>query len=285
MVRALRTAPIPRVDVIEYGPAIVYVENFTPATAQDWLTKNDGNRKVRERDVEKYARDMLAGRFYFTGDPVRRADDGKLLDGQHRLMAIVRAGVTLPLLVVDGLPDHSQLVMDSGRARTYADHLGIQGQENYSIVAATCRFLLLWDHGQPVHETHTPTKAELDEFLSNNEGVRDAAAFAAHVARLAKVAASPIAAVYFTAAKRRSTEAVEFFSRLADGAGLFPGSPIYALRERLIRSRANGERLLGSEIAALIIYAWNAYVSGRTITRLQLPKGGLTNQTFPELAS
>jgi hypothetical protein len=50
--------------------------------AQTWLEKNvPHNRGVRPSVVAAYARDMLAGKWYISGDPIRFDVKGNLIDG------------------------------------------------------------------------------------------------------------------------------------------------------------------------------------------------------------
>lgn len=64
----------------------------TPAMATKWLEEgNTHNRKVRDSVVMRYAADMKAGRWKQTHQGIAFNGDGTLLDGQHRLFAIIEA--------------------------------------------------------------------------------------------------------------------------------------------------------------------------------------------------
>ena len=79
------------------------LEKVTPDTAQMWLTKMPKNRNIRPGDVARYARDMSSGKWGLAGDPVRFDKDGNLIDGQHRLQAIIRSDTTQEMVVIRGL--------------------------------------------------------------------------------------------------------------------------------------------------------------------------------------
>lgn len=78
-------------------------------------------------------------------------------------------------------------------------------------------------------------------------------------------------------------KADEFFLRLQDGANLAADSPVYRLRERLLRSATTKDKLSPLDAAALSIIAWNSFCSGRSIQSLQWRKSGPTAQTFPTI--
>ena len=65
--------------------SLVYV---TPDMAKRWLSKNTGNRPVKKAKVAQYARDMTEGRWEITGEAVKFAQSGRLIDGQNRLHAV-----------------------------------------------------------------------------------------------------------------------------------------------------------------------------------------------------
>ena len=64
---------------------------ITPEIAEAWLTQNNNNRPVSAGVIRKYARDMRADKWLFTGDAIRFDKNKNLIDGQHRLMACIAA--------------------------------------------------------------------------------------------------------------------------------------------------------------------------------------------------
>jgi hypothetical protein len=95
----------------------------TPDQALKWLEEDHVyNRKVRQTVVAKYARDMAAGNWRETHEAIAFDPDGKLIDGQHRLWAIVESKIDgLTLLVAKGVDRDAQAYIDSGLGRTMAD--------------------------------------------------------------------------------------------------------------------------------------------------------------------
>ena len=117
---------------------------ITPDRAAKWLENNFRNRPVKEDVVHAYARDMLAGVWVATHQGIAFNDRDELIDGQHRLMAIVAANITVRMMVTFGLPskiDGKEMTtmdcVDRGRTRSVADQLKIQhGMKDGSIIAA-----------------------------------------------------------------------------------------------------------------------------------------------------
>src|SRR5678816_1487928 len=77
----------------------------TPQIALDWLCRNRANRRVTLAILRKYARNMAEGRWKKTGQGIVFDCQGKLLEGQHRLLACLFSGATFSTYVVTGAAD------------------------------------------------------------------------------------------------------------------------------------------------------------------------------------
>ena len=108
-------------------------EDITPEMALDYLSHNrPNNRIIRNGTVEKYKRDMLNGRWNIstTDNKITFNEDGELIDGQHRLTAIVKAGIPVRMRVYRDV-DNSAVVFDRGATRTTLDRWSMSGQYPY----------------------------------------------------------------------------------------------------------------------------------------------------------
>lgn len=100
--------------------------DITPEIAQEWLNKNPNYRKLRIARAKFYAEQMSNGRWQRTEEPICLDTDGNLVNGQHRLMAIVISGVTLKDWPVSRV-DPNVTAFDIGLARTYIDYSRANG--------------------------------------------------------------------------------------------------------------------------------------------------------------
>lgn len=126
-------------------PYDLWIE-VTPALAMQWLKNNYGNRPVKDDVVVAYARDMVHGVWVATHQGLAFDVDEKLIDGQHRLKAVVMANKTVKMKVSFNLPakiEGSEMTtmdcVDRGRTRSVADQLTIQHGFKYgSLTASIC---------------------------------------------------------------------------------------------------------------------------------------------------
>jgi len=265
----------------------------TPAVAKNWLKHNRRNRRPSTPTSDRYERDMLGDRWPFTGDPVRFSDKDEMLDGQHRCKAIEKSGVTQTLLVVSGLPTKTQAYMDGGRRRNAGHALGIDATPHSTAVASVARLALLWNPGGIwVPERKTALFGELQlsnpevlEFVDAHPEVHEAARQGSVVAHAVGGArASVIGAAYLRASMLEGGvfTAAEWFFKLETGAGLSVGDPVLALRNGLMRMRA--EKLSNPQIPQLwkVIRTWNASRTGEALGRLVISPT-ITNGNFPDM--
>jgi hypothetical protein len=263
-------------------PTVEIVE-VSPELAESWLSKNPNNRNLRRSVVDGYARDMSAERWALNGETVKFAADGHLFDGQHRLNAIIVSGTTVPMVVVRGLSPDVMPTVDAGAKRSYSDALKLQGEDNTSTLAAVARRAVMWERGM---RTNTgairPTPLEMNDFLERHPEIRTSADLASRLASRESLPASVYGLCHFLFAQLDAEDASWFLMRVNDGDGISSSDPIAQLRGRITRLRVRGGRINETEGLALTIRAWNAHRAGETRTKLQMPKGGLTNENFPE---
>jgi hydrogenase maturation factor len=101
------------------------VRTITPEVATRLLETNTVNRVLRQWKIDQYARDMKAGKWKLTHQGMALSTEGNILDGQHRLWAVVESGVTIECMVTTGFEREIAAYIDSGLGRTMADHLRI----------------------------------------------------------------------------------------------------------------------------------------------------------------
>ena len=129
------------------------VETITPAKAQKILDAQlvpENQRRLSPMTVDSYARAMKAGQWLLTHQGIAIDDNGELMDGQHRLRAIVASGVSVQLQVTRGVPHNGRSdgvytidAIDRGAPRAVGQQLALRhGIKNGYLVAAVGRGIL-----------------------------------------------------------------------------------------------------------------------------------------------
>lgn len=258
--------------------------------AVDLLEHNPLNRNLSERTVKAYARDMAEGRWEQTGDAIRFADTGRLLDGQHRLWAVIESGAPLTVPIITGLPESSQDHMDIGRRRTAGDQLKLSGYSHYNAVASAARILWMWNHNALFSNVPSPSSPEILEHVhalaETGLTLDEAAAITNNLKKLMR-SHSVLTACYHRAWNVDASATREFFSALETGADLVGDSPILALRNGLLRRlaspiRAGNGLATQAEYVYLLARAWTLWRAGQGTTKIVMPKGGLNMKTMAD---
>ena len=124
------------------------VERITPTIARKMLDETEAqgftNRGIRRARVERLAHDIETGAWQITHQPIAVTDTGAVLDGQHRLLAVIMAGVDVDMLVMRGADPETFKVVDTGAVRTTGDSLKIAGYTNVNHLAAIVRGYLAY---------------------------------------------------------------------------------------------------------------------------------------------
>lgn len=243
------------------------IVDVTPELAKEWLKVNTHNRNIRPDERDVYARDMASGNWALNGEAIKRDWNGNILDGQHRLLAVVQAGVTVRMLVVSGLAPETQETMDSGMKRTYADNLRLRGETNANHLSSITRKAWMWNQGHRVfHNRLSPTKTEQGKFLADHPELRRSVEIAMYVrGPFPYVPVSIVGAMHWVMRGIDSETAPWFFSAFATGADLDEYDPILTLRSKFISEKVNRIKPDSARQCAYIVRAWNAVREGRKL--------------------
>lgn len=273
------TTLVPRVRIV----------TVTPKMAEKWLDANTRNRSVRQHRVVMYAAIIRKNEWELTGDAIVIDEDGALLNGQHRLAAIVLADKAAQLLVLEGLPSKAQDVMDRGLARSMADALKLRGETDVNNLAAALRWLHRIDYSERTghanyrHAELAPTVPVMLRILDDHPDVRESIKIVrSGLLNNRIMRPGHTTALHYRARMIDHDEADAFFEQVFTGAKLEATSPIFALRRAVIGDKQrHTSKMPDFREAALIIKAWNFWRDGREIQALTWHGGGTKSEAFP----
>jgi hypothetical protein len=247
---------------------------ITPEIAKAWLLKNSHNRPIIKSRVETFAKDIRTGNWQQTHQGVAFSPEGVLLDGQHRLMAIVTANVPVKMNVTQNLPTKSQEVIDGVRPRSIGDVLTLtMGLDTATLRVAITRQILRIIKGVAFNTPSVSTikflldayQTEIELTIRNKVGVKC-------------LSNAPVLAAMAFAMKTHQAEIVTFEQSFFSGENLSKGDPVLALRNFLFRF-PHQRRLLGGEttrskLSNATFLALKHHVSGTSVTKIQSTASG-----------
>jgi hypothetical protein len=263
------------------------VVEISPAQATEMLRANTHNRSMRRPYVRRLAEAMQRGEWTINGEPIQIATDGTVLNGQHRLQAVVESGETVPMLVVRGLAVDAQRTMDTGSRRNLADVLALRHEPHATHLAAALALLHRFRKGVRLDSSgHTaPTPQEALDLLSRERGVRDRIPLAHKVYRETQMRISVTIVLAYLFDEFEPGRGSRFFEALCIGDSGPPGSPLRALRDLLDQSRNEQTYFRAHTLFALTVKAFNAWHAGRTVTELKFRGDGEKPEPLPAIGA
>lgn len=265
------------------GDLSITVEDIGPEEAEKYLSGNTHNRPVRQKKVEKYAIIAREGKWKLTHQGIAFTEDGTLIDGQHRLMAIWwlwtehKVRVTAPMMVTRGLPIGTQLVVDDHEKRSVLDVgrwlRGLQDMTKAHVSAAR----VIWVHGLGMDKSGINNERMVEFIKKHFDGldfvVRDAMGNHRKGVSQAGVLAA-LTQAYYTGAK---PEQLRRFGEILNGAMALPEEQAaHSLRNWLVE-RPNG---MGGNAGQVEVYrktqrALRSFLDGKPLTKIYIPRENL----------
>lgn len=276
--------------VAHHGSVRIAFVEVTPEMASAWLAGNNHhNRSRRKTTVATYATDMRNGAWLLNHQGIAFDAADTLLDGQHRLAAIVESGKPQIMIVSTGWPTQSANAgtktmdtVDRGLSRTVADLLGLQhGITDGRYVVMACNSIGLLCIGND----HKSRKLSVDLVLKTaglfKEGIQHAVSKRINTVGLRS--ASVLGAVAFAYAVKPKAVA-DFYESIRTGAGLGVDHPALSLRNYLLGTNASARSATKDsplQLAQAVLTHAHAAIKGQALPKLTVR--GEAVQYFTEL--
>jgi hypothetical protein len=272
--------------------------DITPELAARWLENNHLNRAVRPRKVDQYAEQMRAGNWLLNGSGIVRDTEGKVADGQHRLLAVCRARATVRMLVVENVDPAVRITIDENIKRQFHDDLRMMGVRNGQIHSALFRKILIWDKYEGLAhlaKTATPRAQMSKEWPGYGNEVMETSRMTAKWRDRWPGNSGSLAFCYWLLYYRENNDpgtVQQFFSTICTGSK-DPGDRVLVQLGDKLRGQGSYIRRVPEEMrgtgtmdAAVEVFytlrAWTAWLNGERLTKFQLPNGGITDPYFPK---
>lgn len=253
------------------------VETITPVLAEEYLRRNTNNRLLRKNIVSYYAAQMRNGQWMLNGEGIIFNEENVLVDGQHRLAAVVESGADVEMLVVRNADKNSFTTIDSGVSRKIQDTFYVKGIPNANKAASIisrykrmCRSLAIMGNSGTAKQGDTPSRQDLLlEYSSDEEFWQEVVRFACSCwSTMRLMTATEIGgfASYLIKEKKHPMEKVFFFFEQLLKVDTPQSRTISLYRKRLIQNLTMNKRISPQYNQQLFAKVWNAFVEGRELS-------------------
>lgn len=209
------------------------IVQVTPEMAKKWLEQNISNRPLRPNLIKLYGDAILNGEWLLTAEPVcfcnpytdpatKEKHGETLMEGQHRLAAIVQTGRTIPMTVWWGCDFGEFNVLGQGRRRTIADILYLTDKTIKSPLGVSKATMAFIKHGLGYHES---CEIWLVRRVLKHVG-REAAAVAGYQKKLGRMMNREMGGAFMLSQMIQPRTTAEMVEKLSTGIGMSKDDPV-----------------------------------------------------------
>jgi len=266
------------------------IELITPEKASQLVSQNSfKNRPISHQHVAILAKSMRNGKFRLNGETIKLDIDGNVIDGQHRLLAIICSNVPQAVCVARNVDPEAFDTIDTGRKRTDGNILSIMGEKNSCTLAAALNIVRIYEAKGPlafgrtgqVASKGSNTSEPVKETIKRHEEIRESVNFVC--ARKGSLLFRPqsfVSASHYLFSLVSHEKTDSFFDQLVNLNFPSKNSPTKAL-SMAYQSTAMTMKMKNDlrYRAALWFKAFNAHCEDRSIISLRYQE----DEAFPEL--
>lgn len=249
----------------------------------DLLEHNQLNRPLRDRHVRRIAAQILEDKWRYNGDTIKVAETGDVLDGQHRLWAVIEAKKPITTIIVRGIERDAFATIDTIRqTRNGSDVLALSGAANYrTITASALSWLIRFQRGvakfkDPINRVEN---SDLEMAYADHPGIVRAVEAATRLRGVCNP--SILGFFYYVLTTKNAALAERMFETLRNPVSISSEDPFFRLRAYLVGE--HGKRRDPLMTIALMIKAANAAHKKKTVKALVWRSQGDGAEGFPEL--
>jgi hypothetical protein len=266
---------------------VTTIEKITPEIAMRYLETNVGHqRNVTMTHALHLRQQMEKGQWMMTGEPIVFDDNGQLMDGQHRLRALVASGMTIEFVVTRGIPSESFVAINRGKSRSNGNVMAIHGVSNSAASASCVASVLNYRRALAVETTDKDGKKKrgslntyirpssfeiVQEYDRNPERYTQAVKITYNTKKLiAPSICSTVSALAMIDAGHSFDLVYAFWSDFSSGAGLERGNPVLAFRNKVNENAGSKYKIPMATMMMMAVRSWNAYVKCESIKILRV---------------
>jgi len=249
----------------------------TPEIAKNWLRFNTGNRKLDQKNLAKLSNQIKSNLFLENGESIVFDRNQELKNGQHRLKAISINNKSFWLVVVRGVEPTAMSTFDTGKNRTAADVLKLNGFNQSGAIASLIQsinkhsFKRIRSSNSFKSDYTNMTNFEVLEYAKDNYDWLIDIVNNTHTI----MAKTPIKVItksylsfiiYMIGGETPSKECYQFAKHLVGAVKTESSAPLY-LYNKLYNSKINKEPLNNYYVLGIAIKSWNYYIDGNPAVR------------------
>jgi len=243
-------------------------ETITPEVAKALLENNTNNRSITQGHLALIKSEILSGKWQYNGQPIIIGESGRLLDGQHRLTAVVETGIPIDTFIMRGINEDAFVTIDTGKVRGGSDVLSIAGSKHGSHVASAIRKILEQFGGTKKCQGKYSHKISNGEYLAvyqeHGEELTDLFDLVhSWVLNGSRLLSESDAMAFIILARDESSEIYNFLEEVITGREISKKSNAgQTCRKKIIDMKFSGNQIREFQKKDWVLYCFRKYVNG-----------------------
>ena len=244
---------------------------ITPELAKNILENNNINRKVVKANLSFLTREMKDGRFVYNGESIIISSLNNLMDGQHRLMAIIASGKSIYMNLVQGVEEIAMATIDTGATRTAGSVFSIANVSSSNNMASMVKRIMEKIDTERITDSSGTIKLSNQELLDfyNNDSERLLSMFGfcnnLYQTNI-KFSTPALLSAYLYLFSLEDKRAKSFIRELITGNRETESNAVIKLRDKMINNKISVNKYSKTYERDLIIYTWRKYIDGKDIS-------------------
>ena len=252
----------------------IEMTTITPPMAALLLGNNGANRKLNKRHVDFLADQIKSGKWQKNGQTIVIAKDGTLMDGQHRLTAIVAANVPVAMGLCTGAPRASMPTIDNGKPRSSADVLTMSKCSYATLVAASIHLLYKFDNESlATNGTGGGTKMPNSVVMPALKDIQARvdldwlAKIVQKTGRNTRMKVSNLFVAFYLIASKYGEDIVTQFAEKMNDGGDYPKSPTLVMPQIIARIHASGRSPHRAYDLAMLLAGFDRWIEVKKMSQ------------------
>lgn len=251
----------------------IRTEIINKERAQELMLKNKRNRRINNNQVIFLCKEIKQGRWMENGETIKFDINGNLIDGQHRLQAIISTDSSIKCTIAYDLSPDAFNCIDTNRVRTTQDILSAAGMKNHTAIASTCKKILHYRNmGFDFAEKGAPKTSHdvVLDLLDKEPDICKSVEYVSNKKKIKRLAPpSELAVIHYFLSAYNKIEADLFFDDFNKNQ---QSSISQNLTRVLLDKKLKGIKVKTLETYAYFFRAFELHLKRESISRIIIPK-------------
>jgi len=246
---------------------------ITPIIAKEILENNTINRNIIKANLHFLENELREGRFVYNGESIIISKDNKLMDGQHRLLAIINTSISAYVNLVTDIEENTMSTINTGSSRNAASVFSMHNVVSSTSIASSTKRIL--EKVETERQTNKNGNIKLSnqtiyEFYEKRSELLDAMhrfalnLYQSNVKFITPSSTTSFLYLFSIEDRRAKAYIRELYTGVQEGAS----DAAIKIRDRLINNKISLVKFSKVRERDILVYGWRKYINNKNIAAI-----------------